>query len=68
MTWFGSQRSIDPGRYICNNVMYNNIEKMALRGRAGFIHLPYTTWFEDGARDKWGKVVLAAVQATVDAP
>lgn len=62
------RRSLDPGRYICNNVMYNNIEKMALRGRAGFIHLPYTTWFDDGARDKWGKVVLAAVQATVDAP
>lgn len=62
------QRSTDPGRYICNNVMYNNIEAMALRGRAGFIHLPYTTWFDDGAREKWGKVVLAAVQATVDAP
>lgn len=61
------QRSIDPGRYICNNVMYNNIEKMALRGRAGFIHLPYTTWFDDAARAKWGKVALAAVQATVDA-
>ena len=61
------QRSTDPGRYICNNVMYNNIEKMALRGRAGFIHLPYTTWFDDGARAKWGTVVLAAVQATVDA-
>lgn len=62
------QRSIDPGRYICNNVMYNNIEKMGLRGRAGFIHLPYTTWFDDDARAKWGNVVLAAVQATVDAP
>ncbi len=62
------QRSIDPGRYICNNVMYNNIEKMGLRGRAGFIHLPYTTWFDDSSRAKWGKVVLAAVQATVDAP
>lgn len=62
------QRSIDPGRYICNNVMYNNIQSMALRGRAGFIHLPYTTWFDDSARAKWGTVVLAAVQATVDAP
>ncbi len=61
------RRSIDPGRYICNNVMYNNIEKMALRGRAGFIHLPYTTWFDDGIRTRWGNVVLAAVQATVDA-
>ncbi len=62
------QRSIDPGRYICNNVMYNNIQSMALRGRAGFIHLPYTTWFDDQSRGKWGQVVLAAVQATVDAP
>jgi pyroglutamyl-peptidase len=61
------QRSTDPGRYICNNVMYNDIEKMGLRGRAGFIHLPYTTWFDDSSRAKWGKVVLAAVQATVDA-
>lgn len=61
------RRSTDPGRYICNNVMYNNIEKMGLRGRAGFIHLPYTTWFDDSAREKWGNVVLAAVQATVDA-
>ncbi len=60
------QRSIDPGRYICNNVMYNNVQQMALRGRAGFIHLPYTTWFDDDARGK-GRVVLAAVQATVDA-
>lgn len=61
------QRSTDPGRYICNNVMYNNIEKMGLRGRAGFIHLPYTTWFDDSSRAKWGKVVQAAVQATADA-
>ncbi len=62
------RRSIDPGRYICNNVMFVDIGKMALRGRAGFIHLPYTTFFDDAARQRWGKVALAAVQATVDAP
>jgi pyroglutamyl-peptidase len=62
------RRSTDPGRYICNNVMFSNIGKMALRGRAGFIHLPYTTSFDADARARWGKVALAAVQATVDAP
>ena len=62
------QRSQDPGRYICNNVMFVNIGKMAFRGVAGFIHLPYTTSFDDEARSRWGKVALAAVQATVDAP
>lgn len=62
------RRSTDPGRYICNNVMFVDIGKMALRGRAGFIHLPYTTQFGDAARARWGKVVEAAVQATVDAP
>ncbi len=62
------ERSQDPGRYICNNVMFVNIGKMAFRGRAGFIHLPYTTSFDDDARARWGKVALAAVQATVDAP
>ena len=62
------QRSQDPGRYICNNVMFVNIGKMAFRGVAGFIHLPYTTSFDDEARARWGKVAQAAVQATVDAP
>jgi len=62
------QRSQDPGRYICNNVMFVNIGKMAFRGVAGFIHLPYTTSFDDEARSRWGRVALAAVQATVDAP
>ncbi len=62
------QRSQDPGRYICNNVMFSNLGKMAFRGKAGFIHLPYTTAFDDNERARWGKVVQAAVQATVDAP
>ena len=62
------ERSQDPGRYICNNVMFVNLGKMAFRGRAGFIHLPYTTTFDADARARWGKVAEAAVQATVDAP
>ena len=60
------RRSRDPGRYICNNVMFANIGAMASRGVAGFIHLPYTTEFDAGERERWGKVVLAAIQATVD--
>ncbi len=62
------QPSTDPGRYICNNVMFADIGAMEGRGRAGFIHLPYTTWFDDAVRSRFGKVAEAAVQATVDAP
>lgn len=62
------QPSTDPGRYICNNVMFADIGAMTGRGRAGFIHLPYTTWFDDEVRARFGKVAEAAVQATVDAP
>lgn len=63
------ERSDDPGRYICNNVMYRDVEAIAATGgRAGFIHLPYTTAFDDDARARWGRVAAAAVQATVDAP
>jgi len=60
------RRSRDPGRYICNNVMFANIGAMQNRGVAGFIHLPYTTQFDDAERARWGKVALAAIQATVD--
>jgi pyroglutamyl-peptidase len=60
--------STDPGRYICNNVMFVDIGMMAPRGgRGGFIHLPYTTQFDDAVRARYGKVVEAAIQATVDA-
>lgn len=60
--------STDPGRYICNNVMFQDIAAMGSRGgRAGFIHLPYTTEFDDAVRARFGKVVETAVQATVDA-
>jgi pyroglutamyl-peptidase len=61
------QPSTDPGRYICNNVMFQNIGIMTARGgRGGFIHLPYTTSFDDAVRARYGNVVLAAVQATAD--
>ncbi|MEJ7599494.1 MAG: hypothetical protein WKG01_16420 [Kofleriaceae bacterium] len=60
--------STDPGRYICNNVMFQNIGIMTTRGgRGGFIHLPYTTSFDDATRARFGDVVRAAVQATADA-
>ncbi len=58
--------STDPGRYICNNVMFGDIGAMSGK-RAGFIHLPYTTEFPAGVKLRFGNVVEAAVQATVDA-
>ncbi len=58
------QRSTDPGRYICNNTMFSTIGKIDGRGRSGFIHLPYTTEFSPETRERWGRVVEAAVQAT----
>lgn len=59
--------STDPGRYICNNVMFANIGMMGARGGVGgFIHLPYTTDFDDATRQRFGNVALAAVQATAD--
>lgn len=61
------QDSTDPGRYICNNTMWNNIGEMGARGkRGGFIHLPFTTQFDDAVRARWARVVEAAIQATVD--
>jgi pyroglutamyl-peptidase len=59
-------RSTDPGRYVCNNVMFADLGAMAGRGRAGFIHLPYTTDFDDATRARLGKIVAAAIQATID--
>jgi pyroglutamyl-peptidase len=60
--------SDDPGRYICNNVMFGNVGLMTERGgRAGFIHLPFTTRFDDAVRARFGRIVEAAIQATVDA-
>ena len=59
--------SRDPGRYICNNTMFQNIGAMTGAGRAGFIHLPYTSRFDDDVRARFARVVEAAIQATVDA-
>jgi pyroglutamyl-peptidase len=59
--------SDDPGRYICNNTMWNNVGVMTARGgRGGFIHLPFTTRFDAEVNARWASVVEAAIQATVD--
>lgn len=59
--------SRDPGRYICNNVMFAGLGAIAPRGGiSGFIHLPYTTEFDVETRQRYGNVVRAAVQATAD--
>ena len=48
--------------------MFANVGAMELRGGiGGFIHLPYETRFDDVLRARYGAVVQAAVQATVDA-
>jgi pyroglutamyl-peptidase len=62
------QHSTDPGRYVCNNVMFADIGAMLAlgTGRAGFIHLPYTEQFDDTVRARFGKVVATAIQAAVD--
>ena len=60
------QRSRDPGRYICNDVLFACLGTDA--PRAGFIHLPKLTDFDDAVRARFGRIVLAAIQAAVDAP
>jgi pyroglutamyl-peptidase len=52
-------RSDDPGRYICNNVFFTST---GASSRAGFVHLPYTTQFDDAERARWGRVAEAIVQ------
>jgi pyroglutamyl-peptidase len=59
-------RSDDPGRYICNNVFFADVGAMTGHGRAGFIHLPYTSTFDDAAKAHWGQVIETIVQAAVD--
>ena len=60
--------SRDPGRYICNNVMFANVGAMTNRGGVGgFIHLPYTAQFDAATKARFARVIEAAVQATVDA-
>jgi pyroglutamyl-peptidase len=60
------QHSRDPGRYICNNVMFADIGAMTGKGRGGFIHLPYTTEFDAATKARFAKVVQLAIQAAVD--
>lgn len=57
--------SDDPGRYICNNVMYRTLGAMAGRGGSGFIHLPYVGQFDDAERARFGRIAAAAVRGTV---
>jgi pyroglutamyl-peptidase len=57
------QLSDDPGRYICNNVVFTST---GLSPRAGFVHLPYTTRFDAAERARWGRVAEAVVQSTID--
>ena len=58
------RRSRDAGRYICNDVMFACLGTAV--PQAGFIHLPRTTAFDDAVRARFGRIVLAAVQATAD--
>jgi pyroglutamyl-peptidase len=61
------QDSTDPGRYICNNVMFADLGAIAAQGhgRAGFIHLPYTTDFDAATKARFANVVATAISATV---
>lgn len=62
------QPSTDPGRYICNNVMFADVGAIEAlgRGKAGFIHLPYTTEFDDATKARFAKVVQLAIEASVE--
>ncbi len=59
--------SSDPGRYICNNVMFADLAAIQAQGhgRAGFIHLPYTTEFDAATTARFAKVVQTAIEAAV---
>ncbi|MFN3197458.1 MAG: hypothetical protein ACE366_03400 [Bradymonadia bacterium] len=59
--------STDPGRYICNNVFYVVTGLVAdTHIKAGFVHLPHVTRFDDEVAAHWGKVMETIVQAVVD--
>lgn len=63
-----SIRSDDPGRYICNNVFYTVMGVVeGTEIQAGFVHLPYTSWYAEGDRERWGQVIEAIVQGVADA-
>ena len=57
-------QSTDPGRYICNNVMFADVGAMTGK-RAGFIHLPYTTAFPASVKARFARVVEAAINASL---
>jgi pyroglutamyl-peptidase len=59
--------STDPGRYICNNVMFADLGAIQAQGhgRAGFIHLPYTTDFDAATKARFAKVVQLAIETTL---
>ena len=57
------EHSTDPGRYVCNNVMFADLASSA--PRAGFIHLPYTTDFDDATRARFAAIVRAAIAASL---
>jgi pyroglutamyl-peptidase len=59
------RRSRDPGRYICNDVLFGALGTAV--PRAGFIHLPRITEFTPASRARYGRLVAAAVQAVLDA-
>lgn len=59
--------STDPGRYICNNVMFADLGAIRAQGhgKAGFIHLPYTTEFDAATKARFAKVVATAIAASL---
>ncbi len=58
--------SDDPGRYVCNDVFFTELGALGrIGGRGGFIHLPYTTDFDDATRARFGAVVEAIVASQV---
>jgi pyroglutamyl-peptidase len=59
------RRSRDPGRYVCNDVLFASLGTAA--PRAGFIHLPRMTAFDAEVRARLGRIAAAAVQAAIEA-
>jgi pyroglutamyl-peptidase len=58
--------SRDPGRYVCNDVLYGLLE--AVEGtavQAGFLHLPRERSFPASARARWAELVEALVRGVV---
>lgn len=60
-----SASSSDPGRYICNNVFYQETSEVI--AITGFVHLPYVTHFSTEDRAHWGQVVETVLSAAAAA-